>query len=535
MPPKGSTRKAAALKLAAANRVASSKEKTAAVKETAATRSKSPVKDAAVTKPSPVKKSPAKKSPAKKTTSPGKKPASPEKPVTYKTTMTRDTRASSTAPKAARDAFQKRGLLGTNDNDDDPTQPTEEMVAAFDERYLTKVDKMLIDFIRTMEERDTATMINPAIAFVEVENDAEADGQPLDCHTKIYWRFLDLWARRNDGRYPQDTWGRNRAATPSSPARRPTRTATRSTSKAPSPSKGGVARRVSSNSGRSPERRQFSMSRPMRPESAKSSEYYGGLVSDKAAGSSKVSKGYPAVYDRGFRTRTATSADIAERYRLEQTRDYLDSFERDAYAAMMADREMSPLPTNLKAPKAAIYTAQERGRARAMLELEDDHDVDMTYSSDEEPAPAPDIEIIKQRDAGRSRSPAKQRAGSGGQSPAKQRAGSRAQSPEKPHPHTGRHSPGKQPATRKSSVTAPRSAYPNEPGRGVFVSNQNPKMIEVTADNGKKAEQENSFHETMPAPEVWHRRMPPVFPFGETPYMARIVSDQINADLSRSE
>lgn len=44
-------------------------------------------------------------------------------------------------------------------------------------------------------------------------------------------------------------------------------------------------------------------------------------------------------------------------------------------------------------------------------------------------------------------------------------------------------------------------------------------------------EKENPFHETMPGVEVWHRRMPPFLPFGETPYMERVMSGQINRDL----
>lgn len=45
----------------------------------------------------------------------------------------------------------------------------------------------------------------------------------------------------------------------------------------------------------------------------------------------------------------------------------------------------------------------------------------------------------------------------------------------------------------------------------------------------------NPFHETLPAPEVWHRRMAPYFTFGETPYMQRLASDQIQEDLDRSK
>ena len=43
----------------------------------------------------------------------------------------------------------------------------------------------------------------------------------------------------------------------------------------------------------------------------------------------------------------------------------------------------------------------------------------------------------------------------------------------------------------------------------------------------------NPFHETLPALEIWHRRMPPYFPFGETPFMEREISRQIEEDLAR--
>ena len=43
----------------------------------------------------------------------------------------------------------------------------------------------------------------------------------------------------------------------------------------------------------------------------------------------------------------------------------------------------------------------------------------------------------------------------------------------------------------------------------------------------------NPFHETLPAPEVWHRNMPPYFPFGETPFMEQEISRQIDEDLRR--
>lgn len=72
----------------------------------------------------------------------------------------------------------------------------------------------------------------------------------------------------------------------------------------------------------------------------------------------------------------------------------------------------------------------------------------------------------------------------------------------------------------------PGTSHKNE--RGKIVSPTNPATI--TALN-----KPNPFHETLPAPEVWHRRMPPFFTFGETPYMQRVVSDQIQEDLDRSK
>jgi hypothetical protein len=63
--------------------------------------------------------------------------------------------------------------------------------------------------------------------------------------------------------------------------------------------------------------------------------------------------------------------------------------------------------------------------------------------------------------------------------------------------------------------------------------------LEITRDRGTTAERTeerpNAFFETLPGPEIWHRRMPPYFMFGETKYMQQVVSDQINRDLHRGE
>ena len=90
------------------------------------------------------------------------------------------------------------------------------------------------------------------------------------------------------------------------------------------------------------------------------------------------------------------------------------------------------------------------------------------------------------------------------------------------------HSPG----SKQSSVTAGshsplQEGQPSAPNRGIIHSETNPEFIPDTS-RAKK----NPFFETMPGPEVWHRRMPPYFTFGETPFMERDMSRQINEDLS---
>ncbi|GAB7326116.1 hypothetical protein MBLNU13_g10131t1 [Cladosporium sp. NU13] len=82
------------------------------------------------------------------------------------------------------------------------------------------------------------------------------------------------------------------------------------------------------------------------------------------------------------------------------------------------------------------------------------------------------------------------------------------------------------PRRRGPRSQPPRPPHPNERGRDNIISPTNPPMIE-------SLNKPNPFHETLPAPEIWHRRMPPYFPFGETPFMEREISRQIEEDLAR--
>ena len=90
-------------------------------------------------------------------------------------------------------------------------------------------------------------------------------------------------------------------------------------------------------------------------------------------------------------------------------------------------------------------------------------------------------------------------------------------------------------ASRSSKSAADDDAplskgQPSAEGRGANHSVTNPEFIPDTSTRRK-----NPFFETMPAPEVWHRRMPPFLPFGETPFMEREMSRQITEDLAKGE
>jgi len=79
-----------------------------------------------------------------------------------------------------------------------------------------------------------------------------------------------------------------------------------------------------------------------------------------------------------------------------------------------------------------------------------------------------------------------------------------------------------------ASNTSAKAGSTHESDRGLIISPTNlPKIPVLNADS--------RFFETLPAPEVWHRRMAPYFTFGETPHMQKLASDQIQDDLQRSK
>ncbi|KAI6795383.1 hypothetical protein KC332_g13943 [Hortaea werneckii] len=109
-------------------------------------------------------------------------------------------------------------------------------------------------------------------------------------------------------------------------------------------------------------------------------------------------------------------------------------------------------------------------------------------------------------------------------SPSKSPARKTAASPPPPPPPNSRTASGTVPSEKVQIIP---EGQPSGKNRGPVHSSTNPQFI---PDDSKQ--RPNPFFETMPAAEVWHQRMPPFFPFGETPYLERVKSRQIEEDLA---
>ena len=52
--------------------------------------------------------------------------------------------------------------------------------------------------------------------------------------------------------------------------------------------------------------------------------------------------------------------------------------------------------------------------------------------------------------------------------------------------------------------------------------------VENMGESDVVEEKIDPFYQCVPLPETWHRNMPPEFPFGETPFMERYMSDPVS-------
>ncbi|KAI7512504.1 hypothetical protein KC347_g2402 [Hortaea werneckii] len=109
-------------------------------------------------------------------------------------------------------------------------------------------------------------------------------------------------------------------------------------------------------------------------------------------------------------------------------------------------------------------------------------------------------------------------------SPSKSPARKTAANPPPPPPPNSRTVSGTIPLEKVQIIPKGQSSSKD---RGPVHSSTNPQFI---PDDPRQ--RPNPFFETMPAAEVWHQRMPSFFPFGETPYLERVKSQQIEEDLA---
>lgn len=98
-------------------------------------------------------------------------------------------------------------------------------------------------------------------------------------------------------------------------------------------------------------------------------------------------------------------------------------------------------------------------------------------------------------------------------------------------------SSGSRTLTSKSSKSDPRSASSQTSIASTSLPRSVSKSPKKTQSKSSSIAEvnldEDPFFEEMPGEEIWHRRMPMYFPFGETPFMEKYMSDQIDADLNR--
>ncbi|KAJ9626895.1 hypothetical protein H2203_003351 [Taxawa tesnikishii (nom. ined.)] len=95
------------------------------------------------------------------------------------------------------------------------------------------------------------------------------------------------------------------------------------------------------------------------------------------------------------------------------------------------------------------------------------------------------------------------------------------------------------PRAKAASSTKSRSkSRVKDVGRPSKKSKPHPDFALPTTDGESATDNsllKDSFWEPMPRPEIWWRRMPKAFPFGETPFMERYLSAQIDEDLKRGQ
>ncbi|EGP88063.1 uncharacterized protein MYCGRDRAFT_92720 [Zymoseptoria tritici IPO323] len=480
--------------------------------------------------------------------------------------VTKTTKAkakSTTSPN--KDVLKKRGLLDEDDDNDDSTQTTEEVLAMIDGRKRTKWDKIMVDLLKRWEDRESGNLVEVEEVHAPFEEEARLSqlGQPLNCHAKIYWRF------HHELRpiFPmQDEFDEIVAGLPH-------QSIEQADVKRKSPSKGAAIKRSPSKSpAKSPTRAHhepITMTRPMRRSSSKSPvketaprspskgiktaeglagmlDEYEELTKDGSSGSllmkATEQQAYEATLENLDTPEPPTGLPITEQQwrlawfhgvrRAGQVVHDSDSADDDAGPSTGRSKVRSSL-TATRPSKTQLKDLQRQYKAQPPSKLFGPTNKKPIAKGNFEspgrrlhgqynPVPVPPPYRMPKKHANEFKSPT-----------SAEKTMATARSPTA--------SPGKQQTPSRSTAATTvkpvptlqpvrTSTLPNPPlvdGRGPVISVNNPPYLPGT-------DKPNPFFEYMPAPEVWHRRMPNFFSFGETPYMEQVMSDQINEDLARN-
>ncbi|KAF7186298.1 hypothetical protein HII31_12373 [Pseudocercospora fuligena] len=487
-----------------------------------ATKSVSPAKGDNVTSPGPRKAS-------------TRGTAGPSKPTPAKATKTTTTPRKATSTKKApsskklgspskKGKGRKRGSPDEDDSGYDPDQTTDEILAEFDGRTRTAIDKQLIQQIRQFEEGRGSIGQNQAMMLVDIERGEEK----LDCNYKLYWRFRKYCEEEFGDRSPF------RVLEPRGPTRSPNKLANAPVlspnKKSPTRASPKPARPASASP--SPRRKQGSHPDRREKRTAQPDEEYGTSPTDRAEIIEEIERQAFVQETRGKPMKQYHEfPDAISRsdYNKAQRRGREAAKERTqaAFNTHANQEEQSP---RTYGDSGVVMHSQSSPKRRVRPA---NKTASVAGSRDEDPPQLSPSRVTPARSSpGRSPStPKRQMATTMARSPTKSLSpGKRQQKADTPR------SPAR-PTYKRKHLENGQGVWPkSDKGRGDVVPPIQKDWVEVSdlKDPTKEPQdRENPFFQTMPAEEVWHRRMPPYFPFGETPYMEKVMSDQINEDLAR--
>ncbi|KXS99245.1 hypothetical protein AC579_3920 [Pseudocercospora musae] len=487
-----------------------------------ATKSASPAKSDAVASPGTRKAS------TRGTASPSK--STPAK-VTKKATSAKKVTSTKKAPSSKKYVSptkkgkgRKRGSPDEDDSGYDPDQTTDEILAEFDGRTRTAVDRVLIQQIRQYEDGEGSIGQNQAMMIVNIERGDEK----LDCNYKLYWRFRK-YCEEEFG-----DWSPFCVLNPRGPTRSPNKLANAPDLSPSKRSPSRVSSRPAQPASASSSTRLTQTSQPSRHEkrTAQPDEEYGASPAERAEILQEIER-------QAFIQETRGNP-------MKQYHEFPDAISRSDYnKAQRRGREVAKERTQAAFNTHANQeeqTPNTYGDTGAVMHSQSSPKRRVRPANKAASVAESRVDNLPQLSPSRA-TPARSSPGRSPSSPRRQMARTPARSPTKSLSPGKRHqradtprSPAK-PSYKRKHLENGQGVWPKaDQRRGDVVPPIQKDWVEVSdlkEPTKEPQDRENPFFQTMPAEEIWHRRMPPYFPFGETPYMEKVMSDQINEDLAR--